>query len=190
MVLPVTRESHYLVASFAYTKSLAGADWNLLDSISQQLIWLKLNNAAITNKEVSRVATYDRLTRLSLDHTAINDSAMASIQKLKNLEWLSLVGTAVTANGMAQLDSLKRLTNIYCYQSAIKTADWPRLAKALPHVQIDTGNYSLPLLPGDTSIMRMKDLKKKYGIKCGCTIAEPVLPSTIAAIKQSDFLLA
>ena len=161
VVLPVTRESNYLVASFAYTKSLSGADWNLLDSISQQLIWLKLNNTGITNKEVNRVATYDRLTRLSLDHTAINDSAMASIQKLKNLEWLSLVGTAVTANGMAQLDSLKKLTNIYCYQSAVKTTDWPRLVKALPHVQIDTGNYNLPLLPGDTSKLRMKDLKKK-----------------------------
>jgi len=160
VILPVTKESHYLAASFAYTKSLSTADWNMLDSISSQLIWLKMNNPAITNKNVARVANYAQLTRLSLDHAAINDSAIASLQKLKNLEWLSLVGTPMTAKGLAQLDSLKHLTHLYCYHTRVNTIDWFELKKALPRVLIDTGNYNLPLLPGDTSILKMKDLKK------------------------------
>ena len=66
----------------------------------------------------------------------------------------------MSAEGILQLDSLHKLTEIYCYQTKLSPADWQQLSKAFKQARIDTGGYTVPTLESDTSILRMKDLKK------------------------------
>jgi len=160
VVLPVARDNNYLMANFAYAPTIGSAELKLLDSLSNQLVWLKLGNTSISDSAMHWVGGLKNLTRLSLENTGISDAGLNALKSLINLQWLNLKGTRVSAKGIMQLDSLHKLTEIYCYQTKVTPADWQPLSKAFKQARIDTGGYSVPTLESDTSILRIKDLKK------------------------------
>ena len=50
-----------------------------------------------------------------------------------------------------QLEKLKKLKNLYLYQTGVNNNEWSLLQKAFPAAQIDSGKYTVPTLPTDTS---------------------------------------
>jgi len=160
VVLPVAKESNYLVANFAYATSVGTSELKLLDSLSNQLVWLKLGNTGIGDSALRYLAHLKNLTRLGLENTAITDAGLGSLKSLINLQWLNLGGTAVTLQGILQLDSLHKLTNLYCNNTKVKGDDWAKLMKAFKNTRIDSGGYVVPMFESDTSILHFKDLKK------------------------------
>jgi uncharacterized membrane protein/mono/diheme cytochrome c family protein len=151
MVMPVAQNSNYLSVSF-YTAG-PGADSlvKLLEPLRKQLVWLKLDNAVITDATMEEVAKLSALTRLQLSNTSITDKGLTKLQSLDQLQSLNLVGTKVTAQGVTQLSKLKKLKNLYLYQTGVNNNEWPLLQKAFPGVQIDSGKYTVPTLVTDTT---------------------------------------
>lgn len=155
VVLPVSRESNYLSVNFVTAGDrLEDSTLHLLQGIREQLIWLKIDEMQISETGFPLLGQLTALTRLQLSRTNLSDKTLSELLSLKNLQWLNLVGSPVTAASLVQLEKLPELKQLFLYQANISTADWDALQKALARVQIDTGNYRLPLLPGDTSLVK------------------------------------
>ena len=129
----------------------------LLEPLAPQIVWLKLGDTRVTDAAMNTVAKLTNLTRLSLDHTNITDKGIAQLKTLSKLQYLNIVGTAISTAGLTALKGMPDLQIIYIYQSKIATADSSILKKAFPKVTIDTGGYILPILEGDTSIVKKKE---------------------------------
>ena len=153
-ILPVVKNSNYLVASFVAVDSVTENDLQLLEPLKKQLIWLKLGSKKITDGNLGAISKLSSLTRLYLDHTKISDGGLSKLKNLSQLQYLNLVATAVTAKGLEQLKELKKLQEIFVYQTGIRGSEWMNLKKILPAAKIDTGGYKVPYLESDTMIKK------------------------------------
>ncbi|MES2375457.1 MAG: c-type cytochrome domain-containing protein [Bacteroidota bacterium] len=159
-VLPVATNSNYLSVNFVNAKSTADSVMSELAKLNKQVVWLKMDNTAITDNALKYISGMEQLIRLHLNNTKITDAGLARLKKLERLQSISLVGTTVTLNGLMQLKGLKALKNIYLYQSKITDQDRVQLKKAFPKVNIDFGNYVVPTLPADTQLYKAPEAKK------------------------------
>ena len=160
IVFPVARNSNYLKVNFITVDSIKSNDISLLLGIKKQLVWLNLGQKKIPDSLLIPIAQLTNLTRLQLDNTPITDKALVSMQSLVNLQYLNLDGTKVTAQGMLQLKNLPKLQAIYLYKTFISSSDWPLLKSNFPKVTLDTGNYYVPILETDTTIVMPPEKKK------------------------------
>ena len=81
------------------------------------------------------------------------------MQSLINLQYLNLVGTKVTTQGVIQLKALPKLQALYLYKTFISSSDWAVLKNNFPKVTLDTGNYYVPILETDTTIIKPPEKK-------------------------------
>jgi mono/diheme cytochrome c family protein len=159
IVIPVLANSNYLSVSFV-TARPGAAELKLLESLKKQVIWLNMSNTPLTDQGMEMIARLDNLIRINLSRTAITDKGLGSLKENKRLQYLNLVGTRISAKGLEQLKELKELNSIYLYQSAVKINEWPQLKKTFSKVNLDSGGYTVPTLPTDTSIVKPPPPKK------------------------------
>lgn len=151
IVMPVAQNSNYLSASFFTAGPGADSLVKWLEPLKKQLVWLRLDKAAINDETMDNISKLTSLTKLQVNNTAITDKGLAKLQSLEQLQSLNLVGTKITAHGVMQLEKLKKLKNLYLYQTGVNNNEWTLLQKAFPAAQIDSGKYMVPTLPTDTS---------------------------------------
>jgi uncharacterized membrane protein/mono/diheme cytochrome c family protein len=151
VVVPVAQNTNYVSANFVIAKDFSDTQMPLLLPLKDQIVELNLGSTSIRDSAMEVVAQLKNLMHLQLDHTKITDKGITGLSKLQNLRYLNLVATAVTAEGVLQLKGLKNLRSIYLYHAAVKKADWPTLKKTFPKTLIDSGGYTVPFLPTDTT---------------------------------------
>ena len=156
VVLPVSQNSNYLMASFVTLDSVVDNDLAVLEPLQKQLVWLKLGNTYISDSSLSMLTRFKNLTRLQLDHTKVSDTGLVQLRSLENLQYLNLVGTQVTAKGVMSLKGLKNLQSMYLYQTNVSSAEWAGLKNNFPGVNIDSGGYVVPIFESDTTEVKMK----------------------------------
>ena len=159
VVLPVAQSSNYLKANFVTVDSVHHDDIVLLQQVKKQLVWLDLSGKRISDTVLRNVSNLTNLTRLQLDNTSITDKGLASLRSLVDLQYLNLVGTIITAQGILQLKNLPRLQAIYLYKTFISSSEWQMLKNNFPKVTLDTGNYYVPILETDTTIVKPPEKK-------------------------------
>jgi uncharacterized membrane protein/mono/diheme cytochrome c family protein len=160
VLVPVAQNTNYLSANFVTTKDFGDVQMSLLSPLKEQLIELDLGSTSIKDSGMQVIAQLKNLMHLQLDHTGITDKGLADLNALQNLRYLNLVATAVTAEGVLQLKGLKNVRSIYLYQTAVKKTDWPTLKKAFPKTSIDSGGYTVPFLPTDTTEVKPPKTKQ------------------------------
>jgi len=148
---PVSQTTNYLSANFVTVTNPGDKEIPMLLPLKEQLIELKLGGASITDSALLVISQFKNLMRLQLDHTKITDKGLANLRALEDLRYLNLVGTAVTEKGIMQLKDLKNLRSIYLYQTGVKKSEWKDLKKVFPKTLIDSGGYTVPFLPTDTT---------------------------------------
>ncbi|MBZ5855976.1 c-type cytochrome domain-containing protein [Flavihumibacter profundi] len=154
VVIPVARESNYLSVNFVSALSVNDSLFGLLASIKDQLAWLKMDGVPLSDAAISSLTSCTKQTRLQISNTSLNDAQLARFSKLLNLQSLNLVGTKITTKGLLQLKGLAHLKNVYVYKTGITSADWLVIKQNLKGVSIDSGNYSVPMLVGDTTLVK------------------------------------
>lgn len=154
LVQPVSTGNHYLEISFINNRLPADSLMFLLPELKKQLVRLKMSGTALTDKNISFLGACVNIRRLDLDHTGITDSGLTSLLPLTELQSLNLVGNPVTTEGVMKLTSLKHLQSLYLYQTHVAKPEWNRLAKAFPHVTLDSGGYTLPFIASDTVVVK------------------------------------
>ncbi|MBB2148560.1 c-type cytochrome domain-containing protein [Pedobacter gandavensis] len=154
VVIPVLSNSNYLSASFVTAKA-DPAVLKLLEALNKQLIWLNLASASITDQTMGNIVKLQNLRKINLSHTAITDQGLTLLKDLKKLQVINLVGSKVTALGIiAPLTGLKELQHLYLYQTGVEQKDQAKLKAAFKKVSLDFGNYTLPFLAQDTTVVK------------------------------------
>jgi hypothetical protein len=154
VALPVAQNSNYLQANFITDSLMSNEDLQLLLAVKKQLIWLKLGNTNISDGAMTMIGQLTNLTRLNLEHTPISDNGLHALQSLSHLQYLNLVGTIVTQQGILQLRNLKSLHSLYLYHTKVNRSDWGSIQNAFPKTNIDSGEYAVPTLITDTTLVK------------------------------------
>lgn len=152
IVVPVAQNSNYLSANFVNAN--ADSLITLLEPLKEQLLWLKLDHAAINDAAMPVIGKLTTLTKLQLSNTLVTDQGITALQSLHHLASLNLTGTKVTAKGIERLKPLKALRYLYLYQTDVKNQEWTSLQKAFPATRLDSGKYIVASLPTDTMIVK------------------------------------
>jgi uncharacterized membrane protein/mono/diheme cytochrome c family protein len=153
-VIPITQNTNYLSANFINAQSMGKDVLDLIKSIDKQLLWLKLENSKVNDQTLAALKNCKNLTRLSLNNTQITDAGLVALKDLDQLQSLSLVGTKITAKGINQLKKLQNLKFLYIYQTGVNKTDLVNIKKLLPKVSLDTGNYKVPMVAQDTTVVK------------------------------------
>ncbi|HEY2348341.1 MAG TPA: c-type cytochrome domain-containing protein [Puia sp.] len=154
VALPVAQNSNYLQANFITDSLISNEELQLLLAVKKQLIWLKLGNTNISDGAMTMIGQLTNLTRLNLEHTPISDNGLHALQSLSHLQYLNLVGTIVTQQGILQLRNLKSLHSLYLYHTKVNRSDWGSIQNAFPKTNIDSGEYAVPTLITDTTLVK------------------------------------
>ena len=141
-ISPVAKGSNFLQVNFISVPNDAQRLLETLKPIARNIVLLKLNG---TNVDDQSIAGFENLTSLSLSDTKVTNAVIDQLVKLKYLVSLNLSGTKVTS--VAKLKDLKSLKYLNIYNTAIEDAD-------LPNVKIEKGNYDVPTLEGDTTVLK------------------------------------
>lgn len=161
IVMPVARNSNYVMANFVTAKGITDNDLALLLPIKKQLVWLKIGDTKITDNALKYIGQCTNLTLLQLDNTNITDGGLLLLKNLQRLQSLNLVGTKVSAQGIISLTGLKQLHSLYLYQTNIEGKDWSFVKQQFPKTTLDTGGYVVPLLVTDTTVVKASTITDK-----------------------------
>jgi uncharacterized membrane protein len=151
LIMPLDPSRNYLRVSFQNLERPADSVAALLSGIREQLLVLDLAGTDLSDAGCSPLSELPNLRRLNLTDTRITDAGLTRLATLTELEVLNLNGTYITGNGLRAIASVKKLRNLYLFRTRVNAAEVAALAGTLPSTRIDTGNYRLPLLEGDTS---------------------------------------
>jgi hypothetical protein len=156
LIMPVEQESHYLMANFVNARAVGDSTLRLLLPLREQLLWLNLERAAVTDAGMDIVAKLDGLRVLSLKDTKTGDAGVERIATLPNLVSLNLVGTAITDAALKTLEKSPKLERVFLFETKVTPAGLQTFASANTRVQVDTGRYRLPFMATDTVVFKRK----------------------------------
>jgi hypothetical protein len=162
-VTPISQDNHYLQVKYLHTFEDFGKEQaKVIQSLAQQITWLDLSNAKLSNEALKELNTLPNLTRLRLDKTNITDESIATLQKLENLEYLNLYGTAISDKALGKLAVFKNLQSVYLWQTSVSESGVQSLQKQHPKLVINTGwtdNTKPDTLSNKDSILKVVSQK-------------------------------
>jgi uncharacterized membrane protein len=152
----IAQENPLLQVSVPSVSRLGKPHWEALKSIERHIASLRLSGTDTEDTHLAWIAGIPHLARLYLDGTNISDTGLSQLKEARHLRYLNLVGTKTSAQGLKALRDLPALQALYLYQTRAAQADLSVLKGYFPRATLDTGGYTLPLLPGDTSHVQTK----------------------------------
>lgn len=151
LVLPLATGDNHLKVSFISARDTRLEDFQQLSKLKAQLIDLDAGFNYVNDSALKYIGELKNLRRLKLNDSKVTDAGLKQLKDLSDLRYLNIKSTPVTIEGLKALAGLKKLAVIYGYQSGIAAGGLGELKKLFPKTQIDTGNYSLPMLATDTT---------------------------------------
>ena len=119
LVMPIAQEKNLVEVSAVNAPNLTDAQLDVLSSLSEQIVWLKLGNTRLTDEGMQTITSLPNLRKLSLENTQITDKGVGKLLSLPQLHTLNLVGTKITEQSLAQLSEMLSLKTLYIGQTAI-----------------------------------------------------------------------
>ncbi len=157
IVTSVGKNSNYLSASFINTLPENSSEaMENLNKVKSQLIWLNLDYQDPDDDAWEKIGELAALRKLSVKNTNLSDENLASFQPLKELIYLNLVGTNVTVSGLDKIANLQKLESLYLYQTGMDRTTFESIQNLFPNAIIDTGNYFVPILESDTTVLTLQ----------------------------------
>ncbi|HCZ35748.1 MAG TPA: hypothetical protein DHV26_07455 [Cytophagales bacterium] len=153
VVLPVADGSNYISVNLVNVTAI-DSSFDLLVKLKQQLVWLKAGDLPVADSHLDQLSQLTQLSKLSLERTAITDSGLTQLNTLTNLQYLNLNQTKITTTGIKSLEGLKNLQSLYIYGTGAKATELAALQQAFPNTKIEFGNYIVPTLETDTTILK------------------------------------
>ena len=139
-ITPVAKESNFLQVNFISVPDEAQRLLEELKPVARNIVMLKLNGT-----KVQSLIDFENLINLNLAGTGVTNDVIDQIVKYKRLVSLNISGTKIT--NIEKLKSLETLRYLNIYNTSIEPFD-------LPGVTIEKGNYLVPTLEGDTTVLK------------------------------------
>ncbi len=150
MVLPLALHSKNLVIKLSQVRE---NDLGNIRKLAPQIVELDLSGCSWNEGQLAFLPLLTRLKKLSLQRSAANDRDAPLIGQCTSLEILNVSQTKITDAGTSSWMGLTNLKRLYLFGTAVSPQGRNQLS-AIRSLRIDTGNYMLPFLPGDTVIHR------------------------------------
>ena len=154
VVTPLGNNTNYLSASFVNVlPENTGSAVAELANLKDQLIWLNLDYQSLAIDSWKMIGLLTNLRNLSVKDSDINDQKIAELSGLTLLVRLNLVGTEVSYLGLESMGKMDFVETLSLYRTSVLASDFARVVKLFPKAQIDTGNYIVPILASDTTVL-------------------------------------
>ncbi|PZX55644.1 c-type cytochrome domain-containing protein [Algoriphagus chordae] len=144
----IKKDSPFLKVSCINFPAFSDADWSLLLSAKEQIVYLDLTGTAVTDSILAQIATLPSLTVLKLNQTAIEGADLGKLVENKNLKLLYFNDTNVSFDKLGALDGHPTLEKVFAFETP--AADSGSSSQFTFH--LETGNLSLPVLATDTIV--------------------------------------
>ncbi|HLW65166.1 MAG TPA: protein kinase [Gemmataceae bacterium] len=113
------------------------------------IVWLNLENTAVTGAGLAHLKGMKKLTDLVLTGTRVGDDGLKHLQPLTHLEGLWLNNTSISDAGLLDLQGLSSLQRLYLHKTKGTAPGVAKLQKALPTCKIASDFDTLePKTPG------------------------------------------
>ena len=154
IVIPISGSSNYVSVSFANVlpENSNKAVRSLID-VKDQLIWLNLDYQNLDQQSWNEIGNLTNLRKLNLRSSNLDDNSIRAINKLTDIVLLNLVETKITAAGVATFENLKNLKSMFLFRTGISSSEIDEIVKMFPEVTIEYGNYTVPILESDTTVL-------------------------------------
>jgi len=139
IVSPVAKDKNLLEVSAINYPAFDNEKAALLAELADNIVWLRLDNTAITDQALVQIAKLKNLVRLNLSGTNVTEAGMSSLQSLKNLEYVNIVNTKVDDKGLLILSTIPSLKSIYCWNSLITPSGVENFKKKKPAIRLQQG---------------------------------------------------
>ena len=141
LVLPLASGFNLLTVSFATLSDVEVNDELIapLAGVSEQVAWLNLAGANVTDEGLLVIGGLPNLAKLHLENTQITDAGLAHLSALDKLEYLNLYGTQVTDAGLEHLKSLPKLKRLYLWQTKVNYEPAMALAASVEGLEVNLG---------------------------------------------------
>lgn len=149
VIHPISQKDNYLKVNLSYSKNLSPSQIKALLPLKSHILHLKASGLNYNPELLEVIAQMENLMALYLDHTKVDDTQLHMLNSLKKLEYLNLASTLITIDGLKKL-KMPSLKQLYLFGSKVDKTNFVSIANHFSGVVIDTGNYVLPILPGDT----------------------------------------
>jgi uncharacterized membrane protein len=156
IVMAASASSHYLMINFVNVRRDIKKFLPSLIALKAQVVWMNLGYTDITDEDMLTIGALENLRVLYLNNTAITDKGIGYCKNLKQLRYINMVNTAITDKALLVLRDLNPLEKVYAYQTRLTAQGVSDFLSKSPKVIIDTGNYELHSLPGDTTVYKRK----------------------------------
>lgn len=140
IVSPVAQHKHLLEISCINFPGFDNNMLSLLAPLAEQIVWLRLDNTAITDEAMAGIGKLRKLVRLNLSGTAISSNGIEALKSLQYLEYINIVNTRVDDRGLLILSNISTLKNVYCWNSMITDNGITLFKKKLPAARIEAGD--------------------------------------------------
>ena len=117
----------------------AAALTKLAEIAPEQVVYLSLDNAELSDAELSAVAKFKNLNRLRLSGTRVGMQTVKQLAGLRHLESLNLYNTGVDDEVFEALKGFPALRRVYLWQSKVTPGAAEAFAEARPRVEVNTG---------------------------------------------------
>lgn len=139
IVSPVAKEKNLLDVSAINYPAFDNSKVALLAELSDNIVWLRLDNTAVTDEALSQIGKLKNLVRLNVSGAQISSAGIASLQSLQNLEYINIVNTKVDDKALLILAKLPALKNIYCWNTLVTSSGVENFKKQKSEVRIESG---------------------------------------------------
>jgi len=156
-VVNVAINSNYLNANFITLSHTSDTIHDLIRDIKENLVWIKMPGMQFTDALSEAIAGCTSLTRLSINNARISDEQLTKLNSLNELQYLNLVNTKITLARLLKLTNLKKLNQLYLGQTSITAEGLNKIKSVFPNVKVDFGNYQIEKLITDTQLVKVPE---------------------------------
>ena len=133
----LAQHNHFLdVHRIGNLDSLSIDDWQALERIKDNIVWLNLSNHSIPAQAFDFIGNMPNLYRLQLQDTNTEDEDLASLIDLKYLNTLNLFGTLITDGSILHLAQMKQLEVLFIGNTPLHELKLDSIQQLLPSVSI------------------------------------------------------
>lgn len=140
LVAPIAKGRNLLEVSCINRPAFNDKDMPLLMKLAPNIVWLKLDNTAITDEALTQVAQMKNLVQLSVAGTNITTAGMVKLQHLSYLEYINIVQTKVDDGVLAACKAMPSLQHIYCWNALITPKAIASFKQQSPTIHIEAGS--------------------------------------------------
>jgi hypothetical protein len=135
---PLAQYNHFLdVHRKGKLDSLSSDDWQALEKIARNIVWLDLSNRPIPPQAFELLENMPNLYRLQLQNTNTADENLSFLKDLNHLHTLNLFGTQVTEGSILHLEKMPGLEVLFIGRTPLHSLGVDSIQQLLPGVSIN-----------------------------------------------------